>query len=182
MKNNLLKLFVGVFALAFMFAACKKDDDAELKNRITYDGQSYDLVKGYICDLTTIIKATGYQHAIFLASKNIVMPTYAPPMGTGNWAGFWISSSSDSEIVPGTYTFAGIGSEEFTFHGEIMLESSYSMSKSLPNTDITGGTIEISRNGDIYEFNFQGTIGGGQPVKAYYKGHVITLINEIIMI
>lgn len=176
MKNNLIRISIGIFSVALIMAACKKDND-ELKNRVTYDGQSYDLTKGYICDLTTTIKAAGYKHTIFLASKDIVIPAFAPPIGTGNWVGLWLNSPSDSEIVPGTYTFAYFSSEEYTFYGQVMLESSYVL-KSFPNTDIASGTLDIDVNDDIYTVNFKGTIVGGESVTAYYKGHVITLIND----
>jgi hypothetical protein len=174
MKNRLIGCLIALAIFAFITPSCNKDDDPK-KSQIIYDGEGYELTKGYIVNFNLVLKAApaSYEFAVFLASDGVTMSGYNPPSGTGNWMGFWLYSSSPTEIVPGTYNF---GSSEAvnTFDGEVMLESSYMM-KLLPNTDIISGTLEIDVDSDEYTFTFEGTITGGDAVTAYYKGELTEL-------
>lgn len=175
MKSTLNKIFIILAVLPLVFSGCKKDEDDSKKDQVVYDGDSYELTKGYIHDFTSLkVAAPGYEFAIFLASDDVNMPGYNPPTGTGNWVGFWLYSTSDTEVANGPYSYAHPTTSAFTFWGEVMLESSYMM-KSIPNTDIASGTLTIHVNGDTYEVEFEGTIEGGDEVEIYYKGELTSI-------
>jgi hypothetical protein len=177
MKQFKLSLSIVMAVFAIVILSCKKDKTTK-DSTITYNGVAYELTKGYIVNLGTPTKAAPavYEFAVFLTSSGITMETYAPPTGTGNAMGFWLYSSSQTDIVPGTYTY-GNALEALTLkEGFVMLESSYSPLKSLSETSIESGTLVVAVNGAEYEFTFTGTITGGAAVSAYFKGTLISIV------
>jgi hypothetical protein len=175
MKSLIHKIFIILAVLPLVFSGCKKDEDDSKKDQVVYDGDSFELTKGYVHDFTSMkVVPTAYEFAIFLASDDVNMPDYDPPIGTGNWVGFWLYSTSDAVVANGPYSFAYPTTLAYTFWGEVMLESSYMM-KSMPISDIASGTLTIHVNGDIYEIEFEGTIEGGDEVEIYYKGKLTSI-------
>jgi hypothetical protein len=176
MKQFKLSLSIVMALFAIVFLSCKKDETAKAST-ITYNGVEYDLTKGYIINLGATVKAAPavYGFAVFLASSGITMETYAPPTGTGNALGIWLYSSSQTDIAPGTYTYGNTVEALKINEGFVMLESSYSALKSLPQANIVSGTLVVAVNEAEYEFTFTGTITGGAAVSAYYKGTLISI-------
>ncbi|MBP1683532.1 MAG: hypothetical protein H6Q27_1096, partial [Ignavibacteriaceae bacterium] len=46
MKRRLIIVFIAFLALPFLMTSCKKDEDP--KDQITYNGETFELSKGYI--------------------------------------------------------------------------------------------------------------------------------------
>lgn len=178
--KNLFRVCIGLLLITFIVTSCKKDDNPVVRGTITYDGTAYSLTKGYIANLGTPfpIKVTINTYAIFLASSSIQMPSYAPPIGTGSWLGIRLWSSSTTSIVPGSYFYTDAVFALDGFTGEVMLDASYPVPKSLSLTDIESGTLNIDVDGNNYIINFAGTITGGSAINASYTGPLTTLVAE----
>jgi hypothetical protein len=174
MKNQGFKIAVLLLMFSIVFVACKKDDVK--KSQIVYDGSEYNLEKGYLeyWGLENVSPNT-YTYDIVLVSSEVTID-YAHNLASGVGHGFVfeVYSSSQNEIVPGTYTFDELetyNANTFNWAGMFLdFDFATMNNKTTTALEITGGTIDVAKSGSEYEITCNCTVYGGKAVTAYFKG------------
>lgn len=96
--------------------------------------------------------------------------------------------TDEDTLLPGTYTFS-YSHDPFTFDGGRYFMYKYYINSDGEDTcfyryppyheyednwgEIVSGTIKISKQGDIYEINFDGITDYNKPIKVYFKRKII---------
>jgi hypothetical protein len=174
MKNQGFKMAVLLLIFSIVFVACKKD--AAKKSQIVYDGSEYNLAKGSIeyWGLENV-SPNSYMFDIVLVSSEVTIDyVHNSASGVGHGFVFELYSSSQNDIVPGTYTFDGLESynaNTFSWAGMFLdFDFANIFNKATTALEITAGTIDVAKSGSEYEITCNCTVTGGKAVTAYFKG------------
>ena len=179
MKRNLLFLVAVTLVLSTLHMACKKDDDDKngndktKKNLMTYDGKEYDLAFGFIENWGDYFNSGAYNFDITLFSSGITYDTATDQTsGTGHIIYFELMSSSETQLVPGTYTFTNTGDYKANTFEDAGFAINFNITTLTGEIerDITGGTLKVAKTGNVYEFTIDAIAEDSKPVTGYYKG------------
>ena len=97
---------LSMLAMSLSFVSCEKDDEDTKKNQFTYDGVDYALAKGIIENYGLWnYEPNIYNFDLSFFSSGLILDEDADVTGTGDGLYFEMFSSSETELLPGTYTF-----------------------------------------------------------------------------
>ena len=167
------KFFYLFFVFPIMFFSCESDDDANnnSKGSLEFEGKSYDLKTGYIEGCLETNNDNLYNCGLNFSTLDIENygESYNFIDEKYSYIYFSMLSKSPSGLTDGIYTFNNLTEEPHTFN----LSTIYIDAESLSYGDqytINFGSIEVSRNNDIYKINFEGTTTEGKNVSIHYWG------------
>jgi len=168
------KINFALFAIitAFTIQGCEKEDDVN-SNYFSYNGTEYSLDKGFIDYYGKYHDNGTYVWGVFLTTNGIHYDTEKNEFsGKGDIFYVDIISSSDKEIVPGTYSFDE--TDDFLIDG-VIVTMNYDIENETGDYvefEEGSGTIEISKEEDLYIFSIDCKTKDGKEVKGYYKGYI----------
>jgi hypothetical protein len=174
MKNLTLRLFISLLALSVAFVSCEKDDEDELdKNEGVYDGENFELGSGILeyYGLWNEDPAT-YNFDITLFSNDITFDSENYQFsGKGTILYFEMFSSSESELLDGTYTFdPNESGDANTFDmGEIYTDFDMATETGTIKS-FKSGTVEIEKSGSTYKIKIDGKDNTDKTITASYEG------------
>jgi len=177
MKKNVFILMMIVLLLSVAFVSCT-NDNATKKNEIVYNSTSYELSKGYLeNEFQTATSPATYYFVVVLNSSAV---TYSGSTGkfsgTGNGIALGLYTSSSTDRLPGTYSFATSNALHTFDLGMILINFDWNTLKSTAIGDqITSGTVKVKKSGTDYEITLDGMVTDGSNVTVYYKGSIVAL-------
>lgn len=157
-------------ALAFSLAvlslsSCSKDEDPDpVLGQLTIDGVEYPLY-----DATFFPSTEAYYNDL-----EEVMYDHDMVFGGGEHNGMGIGFVSDvTELVAATYTYR---ETEFDWQFDIGdFRSCAVTTKDFSYSDVTSGTVNISKSGDIYTIDVDAVVDGHE-VSVHYEGKVDVVV------
>jgi hypothetical protein len=182
MNSNYVLKLIAFAMVGLSFSAYSDDDKKEEKpkNQFTVDGAATPITSAaFIYDEDASISDVDgnpyYRHELALLPVTItIQGTLAK--GTGNMIDLMINGST-IELAPGTYVFTG--EEENAKALEVWaayLEMNFNSTTNTRDESLfTSGELVISKSGETYTIDFEGT-AGGKAVIAHYVG-VLTSIS-----
>jgi hypothetical protein len=166
MKTITIKSLLILLAFTISFVSCK-DKETTPKNHIKYDGKIFEINYG-------ILEYWGnwdgeldsYNFDLDLSSHDwtnnneIVL--------SENFMFFQMYSSSETDLLPGTYNYNYDSYNALTFdYGEFGLN--FNVDNAI-YSEIEGGSVKIKKSGAIYEITINCVDFDGKKVSAFYKG------------
>ena len=167
-------LLILLLAAPILFVSCSDDDDDDdngKTNEFTYDGTDYGLTSGIIEYYGQWGDEDGYNFDVTLLTSGLSYDaTEDEIVGSGSGLYFEMFSSSESDLVAGTYTFdADESAAANTFDiGQVVI----GYDETTDTGDFyyaTAGTVVVAKSGSDYELTITLTVGGN-TVNGYYKG------------
>lgn len=162
----------------FVLLSCK-DDDPEITNKFTYNGEVYPLEKGYIYQ--GYVAEGPWPYSIQLFSSGVTLTSNGGPgyflSGLGNGLSISLSSPSEAPITSGLYQWP-----VNTTPGSPAIDGGYAYILPASATGMAGlekgfdygyGTVTISKNGEEYFIKFSLRLTrayGGGIVEGEYRG------------
>lgn len=161
------------FVLTIIFSSCESDDDANnnSKGSLEFEGKNYDLKTGFIESCLETNNDNLYNCGLNFSTLDIENYAQSFPSTDekNSYIYFSMLSKSSSGLTEATYIYNNLTEEPLTFNlSTINIDSGI-----LPDGDqhtINSGSIEVSRNNDIYNINFEGTTTEGKNVYMNYRG------------
>ncbi|MEO9964874.1 MAG: hypothetical protein ABJF11_03745 [Reichenbachiella sp.] len=159
MMNN--KMLSWIFVVTLFFGSCSDDSD-DNTNTATFNGESFSLDKGFLEPAGLNYDSDGepietYAIDVYLMSATVEYNSSVDEFsGEGNLIALDLNTSEENELASGTYTYSdekGLRDEFVLSGGEVYIN--YDVSVEAPKGEeesITGGTIEVSINGDEITF------------------------------
>lgn len=177
MKRNQLFIPAVLFAMTIAIIGCKEDEKVEpvaKKNFLAYDANEYLLASGMLAYYGDPDAKLGtYNFDIMLFSSGITYnATNDELSGQGDLIVLELFSSSETQLVPGTYVFDSTGSyaaNSFDF-GFFAVNFAFLTQTGQIEKDITGGNVIVGKSGDQYEVTIDVIADDGKKVTGYYKG------------
>jgi len=178
MKRTLIQAFTIILIGGLLVASCKKDESTP-SNSIKYNDKESPIGTAFAGNLGEISSGSyGYYIYFFENTLTVHYVNSSPDSisGIGDLLEIAMVSSDSAGIKPGTYNYSASQStfNPFTFGYESGLLVNFD-----PNgeTDpavlqITGGTITVSKNGDVYEFSMSMNTNANSTITGFYKGEL----------
>lgn len=185
MKTRLylrFSILMMIAIVAIVSFSCQKDDEDEednentRNNSFTYQGHEYAISKG--CYYLTSVGSV-YDYSLKLASSSISFIYndtlgYVQQSGTGNYV--YIDLYTSNSDITGSFVCDDSGGSEDTPHfedGIIIMNGNFDNGWPDEIGILDGGTLQINKNGNIYEIIFNWTSNDGKPITGYYKGELV---------
>jgi len=165
------KLLLLGLCIAFIFASsCKKDDKKETTGTgtgsVTYNGVEYPLTKGVLELYGNLSKSVVYNAELFLFSSGIGYDYGLT--GQGNYIHLNIYSSSETDLLAGTYTYSYSGEANTFDSGEFAIGVNNDDDTYDDKIYLGSGTLTIAKSGSTYEITLSGNEKSG--ISATYTG------------
>lgn len=165
MRKFLSLLSIGFLIFSFSLSGCKEDEETY---SFTYDGKSYEISKAYFSAEEAIAKVAPSLQNVFLCPSTITYNTtteFFEGKGDIVWLMFY---SEESYLAPGSYLYAnddmfGVLVKNFDSESEID-PTFYEIHPEGP------GSVDVTKSGDTYEFDFSFNLESNKIVKGKYKG------------
>ena len=177
-----MKKIYLVIIFSLLLFGCGKDDFAPDKGNCTYDGKIFSLDKGFIrCEYFDEYwsgqagEDAPYEYDVFLTSSSISWSDNQESfVGNGNWILFELNTDKEG-LAEGTYNLGGyssytIASVDFETVGN---PDSYG------GFECYSGSVDITRNGNIYKFDFTFRTEENKILKGVFEGPLTTLKQEV---
>lgn len=159
-----------VLASTLVFSSCSKDDDDDkgTSSSFTYDGTTYSLDKGFLLDVGPNLNGS-YDFDVILVSEG-VSAGLRGFSGNGEGIYFDLNTSSDMDLVDGTYNYA-TDRAPFTFVDGTSAVLDYDFEKEEgEEVFVNGGAVNVKVDGDTYEFEFNLETPDGKTIQGTYRG------------
>jgi len=170
--NKVIPILIVIILLAM--TGCKKDNENSNSNNnnfsstnyFEYDGQTYNLNKGFFIEYGPYTKNDVYEFDVYMYAG---MTIYNPDsvIGSGNVIGFCIYSP-EIDIKPGTYDYSIEYGEPFTYcfgHFQLKFISSQDW------IEVKNGSVIISiGSNNTFDVSFECISVNGKNVKGRYVG------------
>lgn len=170
-------------ALVFIFATSCSKDEATIR-KITIDGTSYSLSRGYISDLGSAEDDNGdlaRRYTVILTSKGLTMEANGEPIGKGELVYVTLFSTSDTELATGTYTVNFIDNLIGTLtYSQLTVNFVVSSITYDAAFYISAGTVKVSKSGSRYTLELTGTVVNIDTqeevsISAFYEGKLAVI-------
>lgn len=163
-------------AMIVFVAGCKKDsNDPVNSGQFTYAGTSYNLSQGFLAGygsvgnnsygITTVLMSSGFQ----VFEINGIPDSVS---GQGEVFIAAIYSSTENAIEPGVYSFAELGTAGTFEYSGVLIGYDAETDEAEIEDEVAGGTITVTKKGDIYGFSFNMTTVLGSTLKGDYSGNL----------
>lgn len=174
--NYLKQSFLAVLAL-ITITACSSDDDGgsnELRfgtgtGQVTVNGSDFSFDKGIILNYGENIGEGTFNFDIELYSGDLSL-TQLGPIGIGNYLFLELNSTQSSGLRNGTYTFNFDADDLSLTDGDLEINYDFQADASDQFFDVTGGTVEVSKNGNTYTLDFNLEVDGSEALTGSYVG------------
>lgn len=166
-KSLFVLLVVGS---ALVFGSCSKDDDddSSTSSSFTYDGKTYPLDKGFLLDLGPNLDGS-HDFDAYLVSEDIEAGLLGFT-GMGDGVYLDLNSSSDMDLVAGTYEFAADRAPFTIVSGSgAILDYNFTVDEG-EEIFANGGSVVVKVNGDSYELEFNLETADGKNIQGSFKG------------
>ncbi len=170
-------LWFSMFTLisAAALSGCEKEPATQGKNKFEYDGKSYPLSGGRIEYFGKWEESMpSFNYDLILISPGIKFGANGELTGKGNALYFEMFSSSDLDLLEGSYKFvddqqlkAGTF-DKGTFYANIDFNS---YTGEWWGT-VSDGTVTIGKSGENYEITVDCTSDSGKKLSGYFKGNL----------
>jgi hypothetical protein len=179
MKRILIQSFAIIIIGGLLIASCKKDETTPA-NSFKYNAKESPIGTAFAGKLGQASAGSYGYYIYFLENTLTVNYVNSAPdslSGVGDLLEIAMVSSDSTGIKPGTYNFSSsqITFDPFTFGYESGLLVNYD-----PNGQsnpavllINGGTITVSKSGDVYEFTLSMTTNANSTITGFYKGEIV---------
>ncbi len=162
-------------AMIVAFAGCKKDSNDNPVNdgQFTYAGTSYSLSQGFLGGYGPVGNNTYGIEVILLSSGlQIIETSGIPDSVTGKGDVFMMDmySVSENAIEPGEYTFADSGAAGTFEYSMVLIGYDATTDEADIEDDVVGGTVTVTKDGDIYGFSFNMSTMLGKTITGSYTG------------
>lgn len=175
MRNRLINVSVFIVLLSLTFFACKKDTkDAELKSYFTYQDKNYELSKGMLQFYGEYnVDPSTFNFDIMLLSSGLTLSETTGNL-TGKGHAFIVEmfSSSETELVTGTYTFDinQTGDANSFDYGFFFLNGDASTEVAEVEAEIKSGTVKVEKTGSTYKITINCIDEFDKPITGFYEG------------
>ena len=168
----LLRNITALLMLMMVFSiGCKKNNQPE--SYFTYKDKTYELNEG-ILEYWGVFKKSegGYNFDISLFSAGLYFDTNTKTLvGSGEMVYFETFSSSDLELVPGTYSY----DEDATKNPLTFDLGQFWINLDVANETgtlvlVSSGTLKIDTEGSVFELVFEYGTSTGNVLKGVYRG------------
>jgi len=170
------KILTVILLSLIIFAGCKKDKkESSFNNYIKYDGKTYPIDQGVIENFGRWDEDEGYNLDLYILSNGITLQESGGEItgvtGNGHVIYFEMFSNSPTQLDNGNYNYDEWSWEAGTFdYGWISLNYDAALDDSEIDQDIEGGTVTVSKTGDIYKITINCTDEDGKSVTGYFEG------------
>ncbi|MDL2251596.1 hypothetical protein LJC12_01965 [Odoribacter sp. OttesenSCG-928-J03] len=156
-------LFLAVLCLGFV--SCSDDDDDDTKNEIVYGSDSYDIHEGLVLNYGNYFSQGTYNLDLCLYTEGISFDEEAENfVGSGKMLRVYMWCES-AELTAGIYTYDPDSNEDAnTFYYLGIVDKTNEI------TRLAAGTVEVTKDGNIYTIVVTGTDAAGKTISAFYKG------------
>lgn len=172
MKKLLLQLCVALLTVGILLTGCKKDEKKDKKNHLKIGGTEYNLSSGLMENYGFSSEGV-FNVDLTLVSDGITLPATSSSnaSGAGQVIYFEMFTTTNGDLDNGEYQYKNTspypaGSFDY---------GDYSINLDIDNEtglwiEITSGTVNVSKNGDVYEITFDCSNSAGEKIEGYYKG------------
>lgn len=143
----------------------------------TLDGTEYDLYSFYIVDFGLNLAASaaappsGYHIDIWLAGLDVEFTVAGEPTGTGPALYIDLNSSNEGDVAEAVYYYTSSGTRyEGDFNAATVYTDYDFDAASGISFNYDGGTVDVTRGGDSYDFDISLTLTGGPTLTGSYTG------------
>jgi len=162
-------VFIPILALlaGLTLTGCSKESD-DPTNQLSA-GKTKSEIKNLALYLSSQY-TNGYEYYFELVSDGISFGKDGTFQGAGSYVEFMVVSSVNDGVASGDYVFDEAGTAPvFTYSGA---RHCMDWTKAGPNlrTNITSGTLSVTRDNSNYQISFSGLDSDGKKVTAYYNG------------
>jgi len=161
-------------AVAIAISGCdSKDDSATSKNYFSYDGKEYAIDNGYFSHWEENNNDGPYVWGFFLISEGLYLDYEAGGFkGKGDGFAVNLVSSSETEVVEGTYSFDG--TDDFLIDGAAIIIGYDIETEDGIVVDFSegSGTIDVKKTGEEYEVIINCKTAEGKEINGYFKGSI----------
>lgn len=171
------KILTTVVLIAIIFTGCKKDKNNEesLSNYVTYNGTKYAVDKGILENFGQFEEGGAYNLDLYLVSNGITFlesnNEITGVSGQGHGIYFEMYTSGPTQLDNGTYNYDYWSETASTFdYGWVNINYDASTNIAEIDQDIEGGTVVVTKTGDVYEITINCTDEDGKSVTGYFKG------------
>jgi hypothetical protein len=168
------KIYVFIPLLALLagltLTGCSKESD-DPTNQLTV-GKSKVEIKNFALYLTGQ-NANGYSYYFELVSDGISFQKGGGFLGAGSYLEFSVISSEIDGIASGDYVYDEAGTYPALTYSLARHCLDWKEAGSNLYTNITSGTLSVTRDNSNYQISFSGVDADGKKVTAYYKGNSI---------
>ncbi|WP_341226473.1 hypothetical protein [uncultured Arcticibacterium sp.] len=175
MNRNIQKISTLFFASVLLFSCSKSDsDDVEpaTKNAFVISDQEFALDAGLIENYGETDEDV-YDFDITLYSSSVTVVEedgeYYELAGEGNAVYLDFSSSSASDLTPGTYSYSE-GYEAGTFAVGVAISNANFASGIGTDYFVESGSVTVDKDGDTYTITFDVTLDSGEKMTGSYTG------------
>lgn len=166
--KNLFFALIAIVAFT-VFSGCNKDDDdTAVKNEFTYDGNTYDLVKGYLNDVGPNFNGT-HDFDIYLTSSGL-SNNNGTITGTGDLIYLDLNTNSSTGLEAGTYNWSSTRTAFSIVPGSQAYIDYNFATFSGTTIAATAGTVDVAINGMETTITFNLTMSGGKTLTGEWKG------------
>ncbi len=184
------KLLLISCCLTLCFLSCEKDDDnkesatttqtAKETYYVQYKGVKYEIDKAF-CAPGFFTFENMSSFSLCVASSSVSYSSWLGCItGTGNGMKFEITSSGDEmTLAAKTYTFTEgdeVGANQI-YEGSVVTSYDFFMNDGT-SRNLNNGSLKVSKNGDTYTLNYQGTDSEGLDIICYYKGTIKSIPSQ----
>jgi hypothetical protein len=175
MKFKILTMIL-MAAMIMVVSGCKKDSNDPVNNgKITYSGTSYSLSQGFLGGFGSVGNNTYAIEIVLLSSGLQVFEISGiPDSVAGNGDVFMVAmySASENAIEPGVYTFTDLGAAGTFEYSMVLIGYDAATDEAAIEDEIAGGTVTVTKEGDIYGFSFNMTTMLGKTLTGDYSGNL----------
>ncbi len=150
--------------------------ESTYENYIMYDGQMYPMDQGVLENFGKWEVDEDYNLDLYLFSNGLKIVedngVWIEEIGKGHMIYFEMYASSSTQLVNGTYHY----DDSYSYlaptfaYGEILIDYDADQYTFGIYKYIEGGTISVSKSGDVYEITINCTDEDGKTLTGYYKG------------
>ena len=166
-----INLLLALFVIGLTLNSCDKDDD-ETGGSFTIDGTEYSLsqglIDGWLAYYTADTSIYDMDLILFSSGFNVSSDDIT---GKGNYIYFRVFTMDSTELPAGTYTYNSSGYTPDTYSASGIVINWDIDNQTYDKTyAILDGTLIITKSGDTYNLNFNGSDSNGESASLTYKG------------
>ncbi len=167
------KLTQLLFVFIILFAACDKEETPELKNLMTFDNAQFTIKSGVIETSHWNQDRTTFH--ILLIDTELSKQNYLEHNMEAVKGASFINFDLDSTYNNFDYRLEGNNCYEATWDFPGMITIDFDADKELLTHELNSGNFCISKAGEIFDVEFNGTTTTGKNVSLYYSGKLIEI-------
>jgi len=177
--NHQMKLknltMILIAATIVVMAGCKKDsnDDPANNGQFTYSGTSHDLSQGFLGGYGSVGNNTyGIEVVLLSSGLQLIENSGIPDSVTGKGDVFMVGmySVSENTIEPGEYTFTDSETAGTFDYSGVLIGYDAAIDEAEIEDEVVGGTVTVTKDGDIYGFSFNMSTMLGKTIVGNYTG------------